>query len=88
MLIPSCKEVAEQLSENMDKPVTGIRGLRLKLHLWVCRNCRRYHDQMELTSKTIALMGSNKQPSEAVKKDMMERFRDAKTDSGKESAAD
>lgn len=81
MLIPSCREVAEQLSENMDNPVTGLRWLRLKLHLFICKNCRRYENQMELTSKTINQMGIDKKPSDDLKQRMMEQFRQNNADS-------
>ncbi|TQV89155.1 hypothetical protein [Aliikangiella coralliicola] len=79
-MLPSCKQVAEQLSENIDQPVTGFRWLKLKLHLLMCAYCRRYGSQIEISSKTINLMGQEKKPSEALKEKMMAHYRDCRCD--------
>ncbi len=86
-MLPSCRHVAEQLSENIDKPVTGIRWLRLKIHLWICEGCRRYGDQMELTSNTINMLSSQKKPSEELKSKLIQQYRQHSSGSNKESAS-
>ena len=63
-MLPSCKEVAEQVSQNIDEPLTGSKWLKLKFHLLICAYCRRYGDQMALSSKTVESLGQNNQPSD------------------------
>lgn len=57
LVLPNCKQVAEQASENIDSPISGIKWLKLKFHLLICKHCSRYFDQIELTSKTIQSIG-------------------------------
>lgn len=76
-MLPTCKQVAEQLSENIDQPVKGLKWLKLKLHLLICVYCRRYGKQLELSSKTINLVDTKEyQPDQALKEIMMQRFKD------------
>jgi len=75
-MLPSCREVAEQLSENMDQPVRGLRWVKLKLHFLICGACRRYEDQLELTTKTINLVNSESQPSDQLKQKLMQVYRE------------
>ena len=56
-MLPSCKEVAELASENLDNPVKGRRWLKFKLHLMMCTYCRRYKKQMGITKKTVCQLG-------------------------------
>ena len=55
-MLPSCREVSQLASENLDTPVKGSRGLKMKLHLMMCKYCRLYQKQMDLTQKTICEM--------------------------------
>ena len=79
-MLPSCKQVAEQLSENIDQPLTGMSWLKLKLHLLMCAYCRRYGNQIEISAKTINLLGSEQKPSEALKQKMLQHYRDCRCD--------
>ena len=49
----NCREALELLDECLDggpASVPGSRpGWRLKLHLWCCRNCRRYLSSYQAT---------------------------------------
>ena len=75
-MMPSCRQVAEQLSENIDEPLTGRRWLSLKFHLMMCAICRRYGKQIELSSKSINLLERDRSlPSEKLKKEMIEHYR-------------
>lgn len=55
-MLPSCKEVVQMLSENMDQPIMGYRKFKLKLHLIMCKHCRRYGEQLELADKTFEVI--------------------------------
>jgi len=52
-MLPSCRRVSEMASDNVDKPITGVRWFKMKLHLLICVNCRRYAQQIFLTKKVI-----------------------------------
>lgn len=79
-MLPSCKQVTEMLSENLDQPISGYRRFKLKLHLMMCRYCRRYGDQLSLASRTFELLiDKQSKPSddarEALKQQLLEEFR-------------
>lgn len=85
-MLPSCRQVSELLSENLDKPLTGIRWLKVKLHLLMCGACRRYAKQLNLSVKTIdKVCGhttrehqsdvSQCQPNQAMKQQLLKIYR-------------
>jgi anti-sigma factor ChrR (cupin superfamily) len=43
----SCKEIAQTVSTEDVVPVGWRKRLALKLHLMMCRHCRRYAQQMQ-----------------------------------------
>ena len=79
-MLPTCKQVAEQLSENIDQPVRGFKWLKLKLHLIMCKYCRLYGVQIELSSKTIKSLEEKTFPSEAVKEKALVHYREHQTE--------
>lgn len=77
-MLPSCKQVTELLSEDIDKPLTGFRRFKLKLHLMMCRYCRRYESQLSLSGRAINLLLNKTHthlPEEALKQKMLTAFR-------------
>lgn len=46
MGLPSCREVAAQLSQEQDAAKPVHRRLTLRVHLMMCRHCRRYERQL------------------------------------------
>jgi anti-sigma factor RsiW len=49
----TCREVTERASEYLDGDLPFGRRLAFRLHLMMCRHCRRYVDQL---AGTIALV--------------------------------
>lgn len=49
----TCREVTERASEYLDGDLPFGRRLAFRLHLMMCRHCRRYVDQL---ARTIALV--------------------------------
>ncbi len=73
-MLPSCKEVSQLASENIDTPIKGNRWLKMKLHLIMCTYCRRYNKQMGLTQETICQMETHDHiESESSKKQIYEQ---------------
>jgi len=62
-MLPSCREIAEQASDNIDEPLTGIRRLKMMLHLFICVNCRRYKEQIFLSSRAVKSLEHNIEPN-------------------------
>jgi predicted anti-sigma-YlaC factor YlaD len=75
-MLPTCRQVAEQLSENLDQNVTGVKWFKLKIHLLMCKYCRQYGKQLDLSSKTINLAEPKVKPSEEFKDKMVQQYKD------------
>lgn len=48
LLSQSCAEAARWISESQDAPLTLTTRVGLRLHLAICRHCRRYQRQIQL----------------------------------------
>ena len=46
-LSPSCREAVRLQSEAMERPLSPARRLGLKIHLVLCKWCRRYGEQIQ-----------------------------------------
>jgi len=44
-IVGTCEETAEAISAALDGPLPWYRRIRMRLHLWACRFCRRYEVQ-------------------------------------------
>lgn len=75
-MLPTCKQVTELLSENIDEPITGIKWFKLKIHLLMCRYCLRYGKQIKISADSVRLTEDNVEPSETFKQEMVQHYRD------------
>ncbi len=75
-MLPNCKQIAEQASENIDEPLTGMAWFKHKVHVLMCKHCARYVNQMELSSKTVSSLDEQITPNQDVKKHVEEKYRD------------
>jgi hypothetical protein len=50
-LMPSCKETAALISENMDRPLPWRKRFSIRIHVMMCSLCRRYEKQLRLLRK-------------------------------------
>jgi hypothetical protein len=46
ILTLSCDKSAILLSDTFDRPLTRVERIALRLHLFICRNCRRFRHQI------------------------------------------
>lgn len=44
--VPNCKEASELASRSMDEHLPLMDRLGLKMHLAICKNCRRFTEQL------------------------------------------
>jgi hypothetical protein len=47
-MMPSCKEIAALVSENMDRQLPIRQRLPIRFHVMMCSLCRRYEKQLHL----------------------------------------
>ena len=50
-LSPSCREASKLQSEALDHPLPPAKRIGLRLHLLICRWCRRYGKQIRFLRK-------------------------------------
>lgn len=59
----SCKDVSRLVSASLDRPLTLRERVRLRLHLWMCRNCNNFAEQMNAMHAAMRrLMGGADEP--------------------------
>lgn len=52
-VLPDCKEVAELSSNSLDESLPLKKRLGLKLHIMMCKFCRRHNEQLYLIRELI-----------------------------------
>lgn len=50
---PNCRDVAESLSRSLDEPQPAAVRLGMKIHLLLCRWCRRYQRQLRFMRSEV-----------------------------------
>lgn len=61
-LKPTCKEVHRLTSESLDRDLTMIERVRVRLHLVVCEACTNFTAQMQLIRRAMHKMGTDDAP--------------------------
>jgi predicted anti-sigma-YlaC factor YlaD len=46
-----CSEVSQKVSQGLDAPLPLGTRLLVRVHLWMCRHCRRVYEQLRLLRK-------------------------------------
>jgi predicted anti-sigma-YlaC factor YlaD len=65
----SCKELTEIATDYLEEELSRGERLRVQVHLWMCRYCRSYLDQMR---KVVALL--RRLPKEPVPPNLLEKL--------------
>ena len=73
--MPSCKHIAEHSSEYLDKSLPFWKRVGMRLHLFMCVNCRRYLQHLQLTIATLARIQETGQPDPATVNAIVQRLR-------------
>lgn len=42
----NCKQTSELVSQSLDKRLSWRDRIQVKIHLFICKNCARFHQQM------------------------------------------
>jgi len=49
----SCKDITEKASDYLDKDLPFFTRLKVKMHLQICKHCKRYVEQLQLTIQAL-----------------------------------
>lgn len=65
----TCREVYEEASDLLDDQLPLLSRLEIRMHLLLCRHCRRYVRQLRLLTRTLAARGrTSKAPAEFIER--------------------
>ena len=59
--LPACDEAARLSSEELDRSLAFREKIGLKVHLTMCRLCRRYYDQIHFLHDAVPLLSDRLQ---------------------------
>ena len=74
LLSPSCKQASRLQSESLDRPLTFFERLGLRLHLLLCKWCRRYGKQLKFL-RSAAHQCEDHQPGQKLSPEARERIK-------------
>ena len=49
----SCSKMSKLMSASLDRPLTRYERFQLRMHLYICRFCRRFFSQIQLIRKAF-----------------------------------
>lgn len=77
-LLPTCEDSARLQSEALDRRLSRLERLGLRLHLLICKLCRNYSRQLRLLRKTLSNPASRElvEPQVSLSKDTRQRMVD------------
>lgn len=53
----TCKDASHLISARLERPLGFRARWSLRLHLWICVNCRRFEQQMTLLRQALRMLG-------------------------------
>jgi len=65
----SCKELTEIATDYLEQDLPWGERLRVQIHLWMCKHCQRYVDQMRMVITLLQRL-----PKEPVPPDLLEQL--------------
>ena len=74
----TCRELTELVTAYVERRLSLWDRLQFQLHLGMCRHCREYVRQMELTRRTVGALPAEPPPPE-VEAELLRRFADWKS---------
>lgn len=52
-MMPSCRDISQDISDGMDRELPWRKRLSIRLHVSMCRFCRRYEKQLHLLREGV-----------------------------------
>jgi hypothetical protein len=56
---PPCREVVHIISASLDRPLTRRERFVMKMHLFACKPCVRYLDQLSFVVRALKVMNQD-----------------------------
>ncbi len=53
----TCQELTERITDWLERRLPAAESARVRVHLWMCRGCRAYVQQMRATIRLLARLG-------------------------------
>ena len=80
----NCKNITEEANSYLDKELPFFTRMKVKMHLAMCVNCRRYIDQLNTTIQALGnLKRADETVSDQVVEDIVSSLKQVKRDTGK-----
>jgi hypothetical protein len=57
MKMMTCKEASRLISEGQDRPIKRMERWGLRVHLWMCDNCRHFERHIRFLRQALKLLG-------------------------------
>ena len=64
MKMLTCKDASRLISEGQERPLSGRERWSLRLHLWLCDNCRRFDRQLRFLRQAFQSIGKRVETDE------------------------
>jgi hypothetical protein len=74
----NCKEVSRLVSDSMDRSLPFYKRVLIRMHLFMCKYCKRFKNQLELlraASRHDNLLGKELEPSHSLSQNARERLK-------------
>lgn len=75
----SCQTLTELVTDYVEGRLSLANRMQFKLHIGMCKNCREYVRQLELTRETLGELPPTDIPPE-VQESLLDQFRNWKSD--------
>lgn len=76
--LPPCQQMVHTISESMERQLTPVENIKLKLHLWICAWCQWYLEHLQLirdSSRAKAAEAPEQMTTASLSSEARERIR-------------
>ena len=71
----SCKKASQIISQSLDRPLTMREHFALKLHLLICKYCKRFSQQVQTLRVAIKTVVSSIESNNSIKMPLVAKKR-------------
>lgn len=83
----TCKDVHGEIRRYLDGTMPWGLRMRVRMHLMMCRDCRRYVTQLRQADVAVVAANEVPEPTEALERRLLEIFRAERARGGESGAA-
>jgi hypothetical protein len=71
----TCKEASRLLSQSQDQPLSRLKRMELRLHVWLCRHCGNFEKQLKFLRQSARRLAGDDPLKDRVRLDEAARER-------------